>query len=114
MLSEVIQSLLPHKTFQYGDVLANLAGSTVGLLIARQAARSVRHKRELAKLYQPLEEMDEPLLDEEEAVENPEMQEQQAREGQKKHGRKISNVWDDDASGSEGELFSIGEDDLER
>lgn len=106
--------MLPHKTFQYGDVLANLAGSTVGLLVARHAARRVRHKRELAKLYQPLEEMDEPLLDEEAEVASPEMQENQ-KEGQKKgHGRKMSNVWDDEASGSDGELFAIGEEELER
>ena len=43
------------------------------------------------------------------------MQENQKDAQKKGHGRKMSNVWDDEASGSDGdELFAIGEEELER
>jgi len=66
---------LPYKTFQVGDVIANLLGSTVGLFVARFFARRLRHRRELAQLYQPLDDFPETEEDEEFAVGFQEMEE---------------------------------------
>ncbi|KAI0766511.1 hypothetical protein BC629DRAFT_1292960 [Irpex lacteus] len=59
ILSEVVQSLLPYKEFQMGDVIANLLGSSLGLYIAYHLERYYRHRREvrfllLLPVYFPL------------------------------------------------------------
>ncbi|KAG2113953.1 uncharacterized protein F5147DRAFT_680734 [Suillus discolor] len=54
-VSEIVQSLLPHKEFQSGDVVANWLGSTVGLYLAYYIERYYRSRREIARLYRPLE-----------------------------------------------------------
>lgn len=125
-----MQSTLPYKTFQWGDVLvsaapwpclsrarksltdgvatsfdsniqANLLGSSLGLYISRTLAQRRRHRRELATLYQPLDDLD--LSDEEEMDESPEMLESPQ---DRRTRAKENNVWDD----AESEIFSLGGD----
>ncbi|KAG5647032.1 hypothetical protein DXG03_001402 [Asterophora parasitica] len=55
ILSEFVQALLPYKEFQAGDVVANLLGSAVGLFLAYHLERHYRHRREIARLYQPID-----------------------------------------------------------
>ncbi|KAI5116573.1 hypothetical protein M0805_006730 [Coniferiporia weirii] len=54
IISEVIQSLLPYKEFQMGDVAANLIGSAIGLWSAYYLEKYYRHRREIARLYRPV------------------------------------------------------------
>jgi len=54
LLSEFVQSMLPYKTFQFGDVVANLLGSAIGLYIAYYLERYYRRRREISRLYRPL------------------------------------------------------------
>lgn len=53
--SEIVQSALPYKTFQWGDVLSNLLGSALGLFVSYHAERRHRLRREIARLYEPLD-----------------------------------------------------------
>lgn len=53
--SEYVQSLLPDKVFQFGDIMANLIGCTIGLYGAVNLERSYRSRRELEELYAPLD-----------------------------------------------------------
>lgn len=55
LFSEVVQSALPYKTFQWGDVLANLLGSALGLFVSYHAEKRHRLRREIARLYEPLD-----------------------------------------------------------
>ncbi|KAK4054003.1 hypothetical protein OIO90_003648 [Microbotryomycetes sp. JL221] len=52
--SEFVQSLLPYKTFQWGDVVANLLGTTLGIYVARRITLNARRAAELRRLYQPV------------------------------------------------------------
>jgi len=54
VVSEFVQSLLPYKTFDFGDVVANLLGSGLGLFISFHAERYYRRRREISRLYKPL------------------------------------------------------------
>ncbi|KAF8973068.1 hypothetical protein BDZ97DRAFT_1779181 [Flammula alnicola] len=54
IISEFVQAALPYKTFQWGDVVANFCGSSVGLYVAYYLERYYRHRREIARLYRPL------------------------------------------------------------
>jgi len=53
-VSEFVQSLLPHKTFQFGDVVANILGSGIGLYVAYHLEKYYRRRREISRLYRPL------------------------------------------------------------
>ncbi|PWN42121.1 hypothetical protein IE81DRAFT_366856 [Ceraceosorus guamensis] len=53
--SEFVQAMLPYKTFQWGDVLANLLGSSLGLFASYHFERRFRTRREIERLYQPLD-----------------------------------------------------------
>lgn len=55
ILSEVVQSLLPYKEFQLGDVAANLLGSSLGLIVSFHFEKYYRYRREISRLYRPLE-----------------------------------------------------------
>lgn len=55
ILSEFVQSMLPYKEFQFGDIVANLLGSSVGLFASYHMERYYRKRREIARLYQPLD-----------------------------------------------------------
>lgn len=54
IVSEVVQSMLPYKEFDFGDVVANLLGSGMGLYVAYYLERYYRHRREISRLYRPL------------------------------------------------------------
>jgi len=54
ILSELVQAALPFKHFEWGDVLSNLLGSSLGLYVAYHLERYYRHRREIARLYRPL------------------------------------------------------------
>ncbi|WWC92138.1 uncharacterized protein L201_007092 [Kwoniella dendrophila CBS 6074] len=56
IISEFIQSLLPWKEFQFGDIIANLSGSTIFLYFAHLLHKRQIRKLELSNLYQPLNE----------------------------------------------------------
>ncbi|KAI0746009.1 hypothetical protein C8Q76DRAFT_705724 [Earliella scabrosa] len=66
IVSEFVQSMLPYKEFQVGDVAANLLGSSLGLWIAYHLERYYRHRREIARLYRPLDTEALPSDDEDE------------------------------------------------
>jgi len=70
-MSEYIQSLLPYKTFEGGDILANLLGCTCGLTISWHLERYYRKRREIARLYTPLDISPDESLDEDELAELP-------------------------------------------
>lgn len=53
--SEIVQSLLPYKVFQWGDIAANLLGGALGLWFSYQLEKRYRARRELERLYAPLD-----------------------------------------------------------
>jgi len=54
IVSEFVQSMLPSKEFQFGDIVANLLGSAIGLYVAYYLERYYRYRREISRLYRPL------------------------------------------------------------
>ncbi|KAA1471781.1 hypothetical protein DENSPDRAFT_837858 [Dentipellis sp. KUC8613] len=54
VVSEFVQGLLPYKQFQFGDIVANILGSSIGLYVAYHLERYYRHRREISRLYRPL------------------------------------------------------------
>ncbi|KAG8679129.1 hypothetical protein FRC08_017202 [Ceratobasidium sp. 394] len=108
VISEIFQSLFPNKTFQVGDILANLLGSTVGLYVAYMIERHHRHRREIARLYQPLGQGEPSPSSSEENLSLP-LHTQPSKFNTKSGGStRLANVWD---SRSREELFEIGEED---
>jgi len=108
VISEIVQSFFPNKTFQAGDILANLLGSTVGLYAAYVIERHHRHRREIARLYQPLGPGEPSPASSEDDLSLP-LHTQPSKTGNKpKSGSRPADVWD---SRSREELFGIGEDD---
>jgi len=124
ILSEFVQSMLPYKQFQKGDVVANLFGSSIGLCVAYYAERHYRHRREISRLYRPLD--DEPYSDSDDddpfagtallptfvqSSSNPDRTAKgPGRAGgksRKTDDRRLANVWDD---GEREELFGIGDE----
>ncbi|KAI0786676.1 hypothetical protein C8Q75DRAFT_770949 [Abortiporus biennis] len=65
IISEMVQSLLPYKEFQFGDIVANILGSSLGLYIAYYLEKYYRHRREISRLYRPLDTESIPSDDEE-------------------------------------------------
>jgi len=55
ILSEFVQAMFPYKEFQMGDVVANLLGSGVGLVVSYHLEKYYRYRREISRLYQPLD-----------------------------------------------------------
>jgi len=120
IFSEFVQSLLPYKQFQWGDVLANLLGSSLGLSIAYHLERYYRHRREILRLYRPLDADPGMSDDEEDAEPSAQLlpshyQPSQSQEGTKA-GRgaapktnvghiRLADVWDERE-----DLFNIGDD----
>lgn len=68
--SEIVQSLLPYKQFQLGDIIANLFGSSLGLFFSYHIELSYRARREIERLYAPLDIEDYGDLDDEEGSED--------------------------------------------
>ncbi len=123
--SEVVQSLLPYKTFQWGDVLANLLGSALGLVVSYHLEARYRIRREIERLYQPLDadEYDDASDDEQQRRGAGDLE---AGQGANK-GVRFGEIWsadDDDiwgdgggraapsgpAKGSRSTVFAIAED----
>jgi len=71
IMSEYVQSLLPYKTFEGGDILANLLGCSFGLAISWHLERYYRKRREIARLYTPLNDSPDDSFDEDELSELP-------------------------------------------
>jgi hypothetical protein len=56
MEESLYRSSCQYKTFQWGDVIANFMGSGVGLFFSFHAERRYRSRREIERLYEPLDE----------------------------------------------------------
>jgi len=54
IVSEIVQAVLPYKTFRPGAVLANLSGAILGLYLAYHLEKYHRHRREISRLYRPI------------------------------------------------------------
>lgn len=117
IISEFVQSMLPYKEFQSGDVVANLLGSSLGLYVAYYLERYYRHRREISRLYQPLD-TDSLASDDEDDMSGtqllPTHYQPRASRGASKKDRtpktdagriRLSDVWDERE-----ELFDIGAD----
>ncbi|KAJ4468113.1 hypothetical protein J3R30DRAFT_1674905 [Lentinula aciculospora] len=109
ILSEVVQSMLPYKEFQMGDVIANLLGSSIGLYVAYYMERYYRHRREISRLYRPL---NTDVLSDDEDDDTPGTQllpththSQQRKGPTTNKSVRLADVWDERE-----ELFGIGED----
>ena len=60
IVSEFVQAALPYKTFQIGDIAANLLGTACGLYGSMRLDHSRRrHIEEVAHLYLPADDEDE-------------------------------------------------------
>ncbi|KAF7294888.1 hypothetical protein MIND_01026700 [Mycena indigotica] len=108
IFSEVVQSMLPYKQFQFGDIAANLLGSSIGLLVSYYLERYYRTRREIARLYQPLDggSLSDFEDDEEEGLQllPTHRTTQSSAKGPQKSAR-LENVWDERE-----ELFGVGGD----
>ncbi|KAB5596074.1 VanZ family protein [Ceratobasidium theobromae] len=96
------------KSFRAGDILANLLGSTVGLYTAYIVERHHRHRREIARLYQPLNAGEPSPTSSEEDLSLPLNVNPSKSSAKPKSGSHATNVWD---HRSREELFGIGEND---
>ncbi|KAJ6596958.1 hypothetical protein DFH09DRAFT_904362 [Mycena vulgaris] len=110
ILSEFVQSMLPYKEFQFGDVVANLLGSSIGLLASYHMERYYRKRREIARLYQPLDSGSmSDLEDDDDAFAGTQLlPTHHSTVAAPKAGHKstrLTNVWDERE-----ELFGIGAD----
>jgi len=107
ILSEIVQSWLPFKEFQLGDIVANLLGSSIGLFTSYHLERYYRKRREIARLYQPLDSGSlSDLEDDDTAVQL--LPTHYSAPTVPKSGHKstrLGNVWD-----AREELFGIGAD----
>ncbi|CDO69211.1 hypothetical protein BN946_scf185042.g113 [Trametes cinnabarina] len=114
IISEIVQSMLPYKEFQAGDIAANLLGSTLGLYIAYHLERYYRHRREISRLYQPLD-TDGLSEDEQDSdvdatqllplYHEPRRPSKPNRAGAARKAVRIADVWDERE-----ELFDIGDE----
>ena len=106
--SEIVQSLLPYKQFQMGDIIANLLGSSLGLFFSYHLEKRYRARRELERLYAPLDIEDYGDLSEDEDADDVRpaqhrpsaprsslKQSSTPAKGAKKKARFDSNIWDD-------------------
>jgi len=111
-MSEYVQSLLPYKTFQIGDVIANLLGSSLGLFVSYNLEKYYRRRREIARLYQPLDQLPEDLPSDEDEPMLPmyhaPQKQSKAAQPRQATATRLGNVWD-----SREEIFGIGEDEEE-
>ncbi|KAH6914343.1 hypothetical protein BKA70DRAFT_1369641 [Coprinopsis sp. MPI-PUGE-AT-0042] len=55
ILSEFVQAALPYKEFDAYDIVANICGSSLGLTISFHLEKYYRRRREIARLYRPLD-----------------------------------------------------------
>ncbi|TFK68688.1 hypothetical protein BDN72DRAFT_870890 [Pluteus cervinus] len=113
ILSEVAQSMLPYKEFQIGDVIANLLGSSLGLCIAYSIDKHHRHRKEIARLYRPVdtEYLSDPEDVDEDIAPGTQLLPLYARSNppkgasNSKGGTRLADVWDERE-----EIFGVGEE----
>jgi len=110
ILSEFVQSMLPYKEFQFGDVVANLLGSSIGLFASYHMERYYRKRREIARLYQPLDSGSMSDLEDDEdgplgTQLLPTHHSPAAAPKSAQKSARLTNVWDERE-----ELFGIGDD----
>jgi len=112
IVSEFVQSLLPHKEFQFGDIAANILGSSIGLVIAYYLEKYYRARREIHRLYRPLNTSMDSFSENEEDLEagtqllpmsDPNPQGSGTKAAPKTS--RLEDVWDERE-----ELFDIGEE----
>ncbi|KII92791.1 hypothetical protein PLICRDRAFT_37584 [Plicaturopsis crispa FD-325 SS-3] len=111
LVSEFVQSLLPYKEFQFGDVVANLMGSAIGLYISYHLEKYYRHRREISRLYRPI--TADPDSDSEEDAATQLLPTHRELPQPSKHkktpsGGALDDVWDERE-----ELFAVGDEDDE-
>ncbi|CAE6419567.1 unnamed protein product [Rhizoctonia solani] len=123
IVSEIVQSFFPNKTFQAGDIMVGQltwvnrgiiwqvprlglsdAYSPVVTAAAYMFERHHRHRREIARLYQPLNAGEPSPNSSEEDLSLP----LHTNPSKPKGSARVGNVWDHN---SREELFGIGEDD---
>ncbi|KZS98687.1 hypothetical protein SISNIDRAFT_546590 [Sistotremastrum niveocremeum HHB9708] len=113
VMSEVVQSLLPYKEFQMGDVLANLTGSSIGLCISYYLERYYRRRREIQRLYRPIAASPMSSDDEGDATDVFLPRRQGAQKPNFVRGEavqpRMGDVWDESVSREE--IFGVGDDD---
>ena len=90
--SEFVQSLLPYKIFQWGDVFANLLGSSLGLFFSYHLELRYRARRELEQLYAPLDIEDYADADADAAA----ALSHQSQGATNKKNVRFADVWDDE------------------
>jgi len=138
-MSEFVQSLLPYKQFQIGDVIANLLGSGLALYFSSKYAQERRRDKELRRLYVRMDELDDEEEEEDDEGNSDEEREhrqgllnarsptvggertprvmEEGRIGAGKGARReqVDNPWDDrdDEQPLEGErsIFGLGDED---
>jgi len=122
IVSEIVQSMLPYKVFEMGDIIANLLGSSLGLWVSYHLERYYRHRREISRLYQPVSAEEEEELFSDSDAEDTYQTSGPARglpllpthhpikpSGQKSQNQmRMANVWDESE-----ELFGIGDDEMD-
>ncbi|KAJ3514116.1 hypothetical protein NLJ89_g2556 [Agrocybe chaxingu] len=101
--------LRPYKEFQFGDIVANILGSIVGLCVAFYLERYYRHRREIARLYRPLSATASEFSEDEDEESGTQLLPRHSNnlsvpKGSVKKPR-LADVWDDRE-----ELFGVGED----
>ncbi|PFH53861.1 hypothetical protein AMATHDRAFT_136769 [Amanita thiersii Skay4041] len=110
ILSEVVQSFLPpqYKEFDIGDVIANLLGSLIGILVAVQIDRYYRYRKEISRLYRPLDTGNlSDMEDDEDSTQLLPIHNNSVISGPKWNhkSRRLADIWDERE-----ELFGIGPD----
>ncbi|PPQ98772.1 hypothetical protein CVT24_003330 [Panaeolus cyanescens] len=110
VLSEFVQAALPYKEFQWGDVFANLLGSTLGLYISYYLEKYYRHRREISRLYRPITDDPSDYEDEDELTSTQllptHVDDVSAfKPGNSKQQYRLTDVWDEHE-----DVFNIGDD----
>jgi len=113
IVSEIIQSMLPYKEFQIGDVIANLLGSALGLWVSYHLERYYRHRREISRLYRPVAVDEEEIFSDSDSEASPRHvpllpthRPVKPTAPKLQNHIRLNNVWDESD-----ELFNIGEED---
>ncbi|KAM6502072.1 hypothetical protein JOM56_002049 [Amanita muscaria] len=113
ILSEIVQSFLPYKQFDINDIFANLLGSLTGLFVAHYIDRYHRYRREIARLYRPLDTAT-PFSDDEDEGTGTQLLPTHTRGTIPSHKRGTSSIRLADPWDEREELFGVGGDsDLE-
>jgi len=116
IFSEFVQSMLPFKNFEWGDVIANILGSSCGLIVAYTLEKYYRKRREIARLYQPINADAEDAISDDELdgltseahvlpLYRPQSKSTDSPTRSSRGPSRMRDVWDDRE-----ELFAVGEE----